>query len=269
MVSISRPVGKVPMGTPNANLPQDVRTIQKLLNAQMAKLMPMTALGEDGVIGPKTIAAIEEFQRRVVGMSQPDGRVDPGGATLKALGGTATVATVPGAAGQVTGKTAGVNADIIKYLNAVATHYGKTINVTSGKRSASEQADAMWGGWSQHLERGKIYSYLQQNETVRKELDGFYNLAHSATASAASKTKARQDFNAKVISIAGGLSRHLTGEAVDVSLSTDTKVLCALKVGFTYIEEKYQGVVKCHHFDIRKFGKAPNVDDTIRSQWPK
>lgn len=268
MVSISRPVGKVPLGTPNANLPQDVKTVQKLLNAQIARLTPMVSLSEDGVIGAKTIAAIQEFQRRVVGMPTPDGRVDPGGATFKALGGTAAGASAPGGS-KVTGKTVGVNADIIKYLDAVANHYGKTINVTSGKRSASEQADAMWGGWSQHLDRGKIYSYLQQNESVRKELDGFYNLAHSATASAASKTKARQDFNAKVISIAGSLSRHLTGEAVDVSLSTDSKVLGALKVGFTYIEEKYQGVVKCHHFDTRKFGKAPVVDDTIRAQWPK
>lgn len=269
MANISRPVGKFPPGTTNVNLQQDVKTIQKLLNAQILKISPISPLREDGAIGPKTIFAIQEYQRRVVGMSQPDGRIDLGGATLRALGATSSPAITSNAGSQVTGKTDGVDAGIIKYLTAVASHYNKPINVTSGKRSPTQQADAMWGGWPEHLERGKIYAYLQTNETVRATLDGFYNIAHSSTSSATEKAKARQDFNAKVVSIAGSLSRHLTGEAVDVSLSTDTKVLDALKVGFTYIKETYKGVVKCHHFDIRKHGKAPEVTDSIRTQWPK
>jgi uncharacterized protein (TIGR02594 family) len=39
----------------------------------------------DGKIGPNTIRSIEEFQRRVVGMQEPDGVVDPRGQTLRAL----------------------------------------------------------------------------------------------------------------------------------------------------------------------------------------
>ncbi len=34
------------------------------------------------------MAAIEEFQRRVVKMAVPDGRVDPGGKTIRALDST-------------------------------------------------------------------------------------------------------------------------------------------------------------------------------------
>ena len=36
-------------------------------------------------MGPHTLAAIETFQRQVVGMAHPDGRLDPGGTTLVQL----------------------------------------------------------------------------------------------------------------------------------------------------------------------------------------
>jgi uncharacterized protein (TIGR02594 family) len=39
----------------------------------------------DGKIGPLTIRSIEEFQRRVVGMQEPDSVIDPHGKTLRAL----------------------------------------------------------------------------------------------------------------------------------------------------------------------------------------
>jgi predicted chitinase len=59
--------------------------VQQLLNQH--RRPPLRRIDEDGVVGPETIAAIEEFQRRVVKMSSPDGRIDPGGATLQALSG--------------------------------------------------------------------------------------------------------------------------------------------------------------------------------------
>jgi predicted chitinase len=57
--------------------------VQRLLNQH--RQPPLRRIDENGVMGPDTIAAIEEFQRRVVKMKSPDGRVDPGGATLRAL----------------------------------------------------------------------------------------------------------------------------------------------------------------------------------------
>jgi peptidoglycan hydrolase-like protein with peptidoglycan-binding domain len=60
----------------------DVLLVQRLLNRHRGTLPP---IGEDGVVGPETIGAIEEFQKRAVGMSWPDGRVDPGGKTIRAL----------------------------------------------------------------------------------------------------------------------------------------------------------------------------------------
>jgi len=69
--------------------PADNAWVQMSLNkfivpGCLGKLKPLTP---DGIIGPKTIAAIKTFQRGIVGFRNPDGRVDPGGATLAALDG--------------------------------------------------------------------------------------------------------------------------------------------------------------------------------------
>lgn len=80
----------------------DVAYIQKTLNKHIVAgsdpvLVP---LQEDGVCGKKTISTISRFQAEVVGLAKPDGRIDPGGRTLKVLeqpGGT--FSQVPLAAG--------------------------------------------------------------------------------------------------------------------------------------------------------------------------
>lgn len=81
MATISRAVGR---GVTNPNK-SDVLLVQQLLNQH--RRPPLRPIDEDGKTGPDTIAAIEDFQRRVVKMTKPDGRVDPGGTTLKALSG--------------------------------------------------------------------------------------------------------------------------------------------------------------------------------------
>ena len=89
MVKLTAPVGGKVVN-PNRG---EVLYVQQLLNKHRA--VPLRPIAEDGVEGPATRAAIEEFQRRVVKMPVPDGRVDPGGATLRALEGVA-VAPVKG-----------------------------------------------------------------------------------------------------------------------------------------------------------------------------
>lgn len=68
------------VGRGGKNAPNDVRAVQ-------------TALGiaADGNCGSQTISAIEAFQRKL-GQARPDGRVDAGGATEKALAGGGKVA---------------------------------------------------------------------------------------------------------------------------------------------------------------------------------
>ena len=72
-VGISASVGSAP----SANKPDDVLRVQRLLNQAGASLR------EDKSCGPRTVAAIKDYQRNF--LSHPDGRVDPGGATWKHL----------------------------------------------------------------------------------------------------------------------------------------------------------------------------------------
>lgn len=73
------------VGRGGLNRYADVATVQTLVNDCIHLLTPLRPLETDGVAGTVTIAAIEEFQRRVLRSPRPDGRVDRGGRTLRAL----------------------------------------------------------------------------------------------------------------------------------------------------------------------------------------
>ena len=77
------------VGQGGKNVKADVITVQTLLNKKGAKLTV------DGSCGPKTIAAITAFQKQVVKLAKPDGRIDVGGATWKALTAGATATPAP------------------------------------------------------------------------------------------------------------------------------------------------------------------------------
>lgn len=71
------------VGRGGVNLAADVRAVQKLLAGQPRAPRPVVQV--TGRIDDPTIAAIEEFQRRVLRVGNPDGRVDPRGRTLRGL----------------------------------------------------------------------------------------------------------------------------------------------------------------------------------------
>lgn len=73
------------VGRNSMNHPDDVRLVQRLINANLA--IPLAPLVEDGICGPETISAIETYQHRNLGMNPPDGRVDPTGRTFQSLSG--------------------------------------------------------------------------------------------------------------------------------------------------------------------------------------
>jgi murein DD-endopeptidase MepM/ murein hydrolase activator NlpD len=73
------------VGREGLNTYKDVVTVQTLINDCIRLLAPLKKLDADGKCGPRTVAAIEHFQRTVVRLNNPDGRVDPSGATLRAL----------------------------------------------------------------------------------------------------------------------------------------------------------------------------------------
>lgn len=71
------------VGKHGVNRADDVRTIQMLLNKHRRAVDGPVAI--TGTANQETISAIEEFQKRVVKLINPDGRVDPQGRTLRAL----------------------------------------------------------------------------------------------------------------------------------------------------------------------------------------
>lgn len=73
--------GSVGQGGDNAR--EDVLEVQRLLNRH--ELSPLQRVPESGTCDSLTVSAIRHFQARYVGMGSPDGRVDPGGRTLRRL----------------------------------------------------------------------------------------------------------------------------------------------------------------------------------------
>lgn len=71
------------VGRNGSNRPRDAVAVQFLLNEIFLK-SGGTLLKVDGIAGPKTIGAIEQFQRRN-GLAT-DGRADPNGRTITLLG---------------------------------------------------------------------------------------------------------------------------------------------------------------------------------------
>jgi peptidoglycan hydrolase-like protein with peptidoglycan-binding domain len=72
------------VGASGVNSPADVRTIQDALNGVPTENGgPDPELKVDGIVGPLTLAAIKAFQQAHVRVV--DSRIDPNGATLKAL----------------------------------------------------------------------------------------------------------------------------------------------------------------------------------------
>ncbi len=75
---------KSSVGPGRANDPQDVSIVQYLLNASMDRHGSLDdRLEVDGIFGPKTQKAIQDFQRKYCKVV--DGRVDPNMETLTRL----------------------------------------------------------------------------------------------------------------------------------------------------------------------------------------
>lgn len=78
-----KPIGSS-VGKGGTNAKADVRIVQAFLNSTPPEDGgPLLLLAEDGIIGPKTQAAIDKIQKKV--LRRQDGRIDPQGPTIKAL----------------------------------------------------------------------------------------------------------------------------------------------------------------------------------------
>jgi uncharacterized protein (TIGR02594 family) len=84
------------VGEGGVNRPPDVQLIQTLLNQHIQRLAPLSPLAVDGLLTPALVTAIKEYQRRILGVANPDGRVDPGGRTLRSLNEPPPAPVAPG-----------------------------------------------------------------------------------------------------------------------------------------------------------------------------
>ncbi|MEE1675022.1 hypothetical protein SNR37_000344 [Agarivorans aestuarii] len=72
------------VGVGGVNKPNDIKAVQAALNKLLGLIPPIKKLAEDGKLGSKpenskTVAAIKAFQKKVVGMVHPDGKIDANG----------------------------------------------------------------------------------------------------------------------------------------------------------------------------------------------
>jgi len=149
------------VGRGGRNLRDDVVSIQEALN-RITPIQggPTPALVVDGFVGPKTVAAIERFQKVQFTQKFPDGRVDPGQRTItriNELTGKHGVVASPSQAGQVLGfqqrsslvqgttdaqmrAAEALALDAEKRLTAAVTRLKKAVlAVAKSKRTAEEE----------------------------------------------------------------------------------------------------------------------------------
>jgi hypothetical protein len=82
---VDRITGSVGRGGRNAH--DDVRTVQRLLRESAHLLPGLERVPLDGNLDDRTADAIVAFQKRIVNLPTPDGRVDPRGRTFRILQG--------------------------------------------------------------------------------------------------------------------------------------------------------------------------------------
>lgn len=260
------------VGKGGKNLEDDVLLVQQLLN-QHASGAGFSKLKESGQCDSSTLKAIIKVQE-AIGMKSPDGRIEPGKTTFQAIAArklpvpeAAPAATAGKGGGKLVGKTSGVNSRILDFAGAVADFYGKDIKVVSGKRSAEDQAGAMWRNWTKTLKRGKIYKVLQSNSKLLDQLDGLYKTGmEDKSASAKDREAAEAEFRKIIVGIGGKISLHLSGEAIDVDPSCMTAAMRqAMQTGLFELAEGKDGKA-CFHYDTRD-GAPPVVNDALKKKW--
>jgi peptidoglycan hydrolase-like protein with peptidoglycan-binding domain len=130
------------VGAGGTNRQPDVRIVQSLLNkAHPSWGGPVPKLAEDGLIGPKTIAAIRKLQQaQFATIFTPDSKVDPNGRTLRRLNHMAGSREVPGA-------SPGVDVGLVQHLrqptNMVCWATAATMLMSARDRVSYEIRTAM------------------------------------------------------------------------------------------------------------------------------
>ena len=164
----------------------------------------------------------------------------------------------------VTGKTVGVETDIVEYLKAVADQFKLDIIVNSGKRTAEYQGEVMFDNWI-GLSRGKVYKISTLPVADRNKLDGYYKTAkETPTATTKDKSDAKKKFVELAADKVGKKTKHYSGRAVDIKrTSIDTKAKKAIEMKMKYVPEPKN--ITIWHFE--SVSKIPKADKALKKKW--
>lgn len=147
MIVLTKSVGKN-----GVNSSADVEKVQMLLNANLHLLPGVKKLTVDKRVGTLTIKAIEEYQKNVLKVTAPDGRVDPGGRTLQSLEKTAHKP-----------RPANVTAFIVKTLadaKSIKTTYKIPVSIVIAQA-------ALESGWGLHVKDNAYFGVKAHNTSGR------------------------------------------------------------------------------------------------------
>lgn len=241
------------VGQGAANLQRDVGIVQMLLNRHRTSSSPLLAV--DKMAGSATIAAIREFQSRVVKMPRPDGRIDPKGHTVEFLYTSPFLVTVQ---------------STVKYLNALAATVESQIKRAAAGIAGlipvnlySQHNNIAWGAKVSPEFKAKVIK-------ICKNLDIAPDHLMTCMAFETGET-----FSPKIPNKAGssgtGLIQFMEATAKSV-LGTSTKDLAAMSAvqQLDYVEKYFKYIQRVHKkldrledvyfaiLDSRGIGKSDN-----------
>jgi hypothetical protein len=214
------------VGYGGQNNKADVLVVQRLLN-NFTTGMGLAALVVDGGFGDITGRAIKRFQAQIMGLAKPDGRVDPGGRTIHALG--AVAAPGPGANPAQRSGAAWWHANQARYTNS--DKLTDLIPEFAGKVQAF--IDAMRAGGAQvkvsSTRRNPIRAYLMhyswrlaagQVSAASIPAKSGCEILWDHGSEAASRSCAREMRDLFNIAYQPSLtSRHIEGKAIDMTIT--------------------------------------------------
>lgn len=223
------------VGDGGKNVKADVILVQQLLNKNHGQ-----SLTADGDCGAKTIAAIKDFQAKKMGSAKPDGRIDVGGGTWKALsaGTSAPVVTTPtDTTTKPTDTTTKPTTEEVAPSSSYYSHpKAKDVKLTKGGNAVQLNAAAEMllksllagsGNMSGHY-TSTLRTYVDQARAMfgnsQKSIDGWYgnNAPKVPAAFKEFKAKGDQAGFAKWLEAYDKergklISNHLPGIAIDVT----------------------------------------------------
>ena len=166
--------------------------------------------------------------------------------------------------GGISGKTSGVNKDIVDYVRAVGEYYGANIVATSGFRDNVKQANTMFDRWT-YVNRGRDYKPEHLPVKTRKKMDEQYVIAKETPKASEEEIAAAK---AKFIELAlTATSYHTEGRAIDISrASLPDKAKQALDIELKQVSEDKNKTI--WHYQ-KEQGAVPTVTEAMKAKWPK